>query len=204
MIGDRLYITPKSKQNARLILQQRTPTTRVILIFGGSGTQKSETADCLQELLSSEGKQSLMLSLDDFYYTIPSVRNKNRKKLGISSVGISEIDWGNLETICNKFLKRKLITIRRTHKYADLVEQVNLDTSEIDTLIIEGLYAGYLKRSIKSAYGVYLMGNEKNTLEFRKMRAKENENDPFRKKVVTKEYRVVCQLKQYADVVIPE
>ena len=36
------------------------------------------------------------------------------------------------------------------------------------------------------------------------MRNKENENSKFRKKVVQKEYKVVCQLKKFADIVMEQ
>lgn len=201
MIGDRLLITEKAKNNSKEILKH-IKNKKIILIYGVSGTQKSETADCLQEKLFNLGKQSLVISLDDFYNTLPSIRNKNRKKLGIESVGLSEIDWEDIKRICNDFLNKKPIRLKRTHKYADLVEHVTLETEDLFYLIIEGLYSGYLKKDNYGDFSIYLDGSPSQTLEFRKIRAKENENDDFRQKVVQKEYNVVCQLKRYADLIL--
>lgn len=201
MIGDRLFISSKSKNNALEILSKLNDE-KIILIYGGSGTQKTETADCLQELLFKKKKQSLVISLDDFYLVHPTIRNFNRKKQGLDSVGTSEIDWEELKRICEDFKNKKPIRIKRVHKYADIVEHVTLDTESIDILIIEGLYSGYLKKDALGDIAIYLEGNPKNTLEFRKMRGKENEEDSFRKEVVNKEYRVVVQLKRYSDVQI--
>ena len=201
MIGDRLLITEKAKLNASLIFEEIS-NQGIILIYGGSGTQKTETADCLQELLFKNKKQSIVLSLDDFYNTIPLVRNTNRKKMGIESVGLSEIDFEDLKRICDDFKNKKPIRIRRTHKYADIMEHVTLETEDISCLIIEGLYSGYLKKDNYGDLSVYLDGSPSNTFEFRKMRGKENETDNFRIQVVQKEYNVVVQLKRYADLII--
>ena len=201
MISDRIFITDKSKNHAKTIINN-LKNEKIILIYGGSGTQKTETADCLQELLYQKRKQSVVLSLDDFYLTHPTIRNENRKKLGIESVGISEIDWEELKRICVDFKNKKQIRIQRVHKYAEIVEHLTLNILEIDYLIIEGLFAGYLKKDNFGDYAIYLEGTPYNTFEFRQMRGKENENDSFRKKIVRKEYNVVCQLKRLADLIL--
>jgi len=201
LIGDRLLITNKSVYNAKQIVNN-LKDEKIILIYGGSGTQKSETADCLQEILFRKNKQSIVLSLDDFYHTLPSLRNLNRKKLGIDSVGTGEIDWEELKRICDDFTNKKPIRFNRVHKYADLVEHITLDTEDVDYLIIEGLFSGYLKKDNYGDIAIYLEGNPKDTLEFRKKRAKENENDNFRKQIVQREYNIVYQLQRYADLIL--
>jgi len=201
MIGDRLLITEKSVSNAKEIISKLT-NEEIILIYGGSGTQKSETADCLQELLFRKNKQSIVLSLDDFYNTLPSLRNLNRKKLGIDSVGTSEIDWEEIKRICDDFKNKKPIRFKRVHKYANIVEHITLDTEDVSYLIIEGLYTGYLKKDNYGDISIYLDGNPKDTFEFRKIRGKENADNEFRKEVVKKEYNIVYQLKRYADLII--
>ena len=50
---------------------------------------------------------------------------------------------------------------------------------------------------------MFLEGNPSQTLAFRKMRGKENEEDAFREKVVDKEFRITAQLKRYANFIIP-
>ena len=201
MIGDRLLITEKAKINAKEILD-KIDKDSIILIGGNSGTQKSETADCLQELLFKQNKQSIVLSLDDFYNTLPFIRNINRKKMGIECVGLSEIDWEELKRICDDFKNNKTIRFRRVHKYANIVEHIALDTEDIYYLIIEGLYANYLRKDGYGDLSIYLEGNPSQTLEFRKMRGKEDETDEFRKLIVEKEFKVICQLKRYSDLII--
>lgn len=202
MIGDRLLITDNSRKKAKKILDI-LKEEKIILIYGISGTEKSETSDCLQELLFKRKKQSICISLDDYYLVHPTIRDFNRKKQGIESVGLSEIDWTNLEQICSDFINKKSIKIKRTHRYADIIERLILETKDIDYLIIEGLYAGWLK---KFGYGnlvIYLEGTPQQTFKFRQLRGKEDEDDEFRKKIVQKECNVIYQLKRYADIILP-
>lgn len=202
MIGDRLIIQPKHLRNANIVFPKVKDRT-IVLIYGTSGTGKTETADCLQELLFNKGMQSIVLSLDDFYTVHHKVRNYNRKKQGIDSVGLKEIDWEHLRRICQDFQNKKPLHTRRYHKYADVVEHNILESDEINVLIFEGLYAGYMKKFHVGDISVFLEGSPAQTLEFRKQRRKENEDDNFRKQVVDKEHRIICQLKRYAEIIIP-
>lgn len=202
MIGDRLIIEPNHLESAKTIFK-KIENRSIILIGGSSGTGKSEVADCLQELLYRVKKNSLVLSLDDFYLVHPTIRNFNRKKQGIESVGLSEIDWEDLNRICDDFINEKPIRFKRVHKYADVVEHNTIDTDAIDVLIVEGLYSNYLNQSVSVNFSVFLEGNPDQTYAFRVKRRKENEENEFRKKVVQKEFKVICQLKRHANLVIP-
>lgn len=201
MIGDPLIIEERHFKIAKEI-HSSIKKEDIVLVYGTSGTGKSEVTDCLQGELFSRNLSSLVLSLDDFYNTIPSLRNANRKKMGIETVGLTEIDWDYLTRICQDFKERKPIYFRRVHKYADLIEHNSIDSEEIQVLIIEGLYSGYMKNYGYGDHSVYLDGSPKQTYEFRKKRRKENPDNEFRQKVVQKEYNVICQLKRYADKII--
>jgi len=201
MIGDRLLLTKQSYHNAQLISEQLS-NQEIILIGGSTGTGKTECADCLQELLFKSDKQSIVLSLDDFYHTLPFLRNLNRKKMGLESIGLSEIDWGKLKRICDDFKNKKPIRFRRVHKYANIIEHIVLDTDDVDYLIIEGLYSNCLRKDNYGDLTIHLEGNPMQTLEFRKKRGKENESDEFRKQIVKREYNIICQLKRYGDLII--
>ena len=149
-------------------------------------------------------EKSLILSTDDYYETDPESREAIRKERSLDYVGLNEILWDDLiHTI--SFLNNGIqTTIRRINKCAGQVELTPIyKPSLLNTIIIEGLYAGKLKEHFKNAYSVYLQGNPKDTLEFRKKRNKENDGDKFREEIVQKEYKVVQQLKKYADLVIP-
>lgn len=202
MISDRLIVEERHFAIAKEI-QSSIEDRNIVLIYGSSGTGKSEVADCLQEELFSRKLSSLVLSLDDFYTTMPSLRNTNRKKMGIETVGLQEIDWQYLVRICQDFKDKKPIYFRRVHKYADLIEHNSIDSDDVSILIIEGLYSAYLKTYNYGDFSVYLEGNPKQTLAFRKKRRKENPEDDFRKTVINREFNIVCQLKKYSELIIP-
>ena len=201
MIGDPLIIEEKHFKIAKEI-HSLVEKNNIVLIGGTSGTGKSEIADCIQSELYKRKLSSLVLSLDDFYSTMPSLRNANRKKMGVETVGLQEIDWDYLIRICQDFKDKKSIHFRRVHKYADLIEHNSVDSNDIDVLIVEGLYTGYLKKHGYGDCSVYLEGNPAQTLAFRQKRKKENPNNEFRKLVIQREFNVVCQLKKYADKII--
>jgi uridine kinase len=201
MIGDPLILVQGDYKRAENIFKN-IEDKRIILIGGSSGCRKSEQAYCLQKLFNDNKKSSFVVSLDDYYNTMPSIRVINRKKMGLESVGLSEIDWDYLQRIYEDFQNEKPITFRRTHRFVDAVEH-NVLESVIDILIIEGLYANYLRKFYSDNFSIFLEGNPKQTLKFRKIRGKENEDDDFRQKVVQREFNVVCQLKKYADLIVP-
>lgn len=203
MINDRIFILQKHKNYAEEIINKFEIKTKDIILIGGcSGSGKTETSDCLQEFLFKKKLSSLMISLDDFYLVHPTIRNYNRKKQGLDSVGLKEIDWEILCRICKDFKENKHINFKRVHKYFNAIEHNTIETDELDILIIEGLFSNYLKKFNCGDISIFLDGNPQQTLSFRKERGKENEEDSFRQEVVQKEFNVICQLKRYADLII--
>ena len=201
MIGDTIIISKNDYIKASKILKN-LKNEKIILIGGSSGTKKSEQAYCLQKLLNDKKKSSFVVSLDDAYHVIPSIRATNRKKMGINSIGLSEINWDYLSRIYEDFENKKPITFRRTHLFLDAIEHNTIESDSIDFLIFEGLFANYLRKFYVNNFSIFLEGNPQQTLEFRKLRRKENEDDSFRQKVVQREFNVVCQLKKYADLIL--
>lgn len=201
MIGDPILIALEDYDRAKEIVKN-LKDKNIILIGGGSGTKKSECAYAIQRVLYDKKKSSFVISLDDYYLVHATIRAENRRKQGLDSVGISEIDWGTLERIYEDFKEQKPINFKRTHRFLDAIEY-NTINSDFDYLIIEGLYANYLRKTFNDNLSVYLEGNPSQTLKFRELRGKENEKDEFRAKVVQKEYNVVSQLKRYTDLVLP-
>lgn len=202
MIGDPLIISENDFKKANDIFF-KIKEKDIILIGGTSGTHKTELAYCLQKTAFDNKETSLVISLDDYYHTAPFIRNYNRKKQGIESIGISEIDWDYLCRIYDDFANDKPIQFKRTHRFLDAIEHNVIDSESIKIIIFEGLYANYLRKFYSNNYSVFLEGNPVQTLEFRKLRGKENETDEFRKKVVQKEFNTVSQLKKYVDLIIP-
>ena len=203
MIGDKIIITNQDKKRAKKLLSRilSLPSKSIIAIGGGSGTHKSELAICLQEELYKKNKLSLMVSLDDYYKIHFNFRNEERKNKGIKSVGKQEIDWSSIKTIIKKFKKGNKLFLQIINKYTNSFMLETIDSRGIDYLIIEGLYTNYLRQFKLCNLCIHLEGTPKQTLKFRKKRAKEDEDDSFRKKVVEKEYQEVLKLRKYVDVI---
>ncbi|MHA1789179.1 MAG: Hint domain-containing homing endonuclease [Candidatus Helarchaeota archaeon] len=163
----------------------------------------SELSYAIQKKLWNKNKSSFVISLDDYYLIHATIRATNRKKLGLNSVGLNEIEWETLKRIYEDFQNKITINFKRTHRFLETIEHNAIDSKDIDYLIVEGLYANYLRKFYNNNFSVYLEGSPSQTLKFRKMRGKEDEHDEFRIKVVQKEYNVVCQLQRYADVKLP-
>ncbi len=201
MIGDPILVSLNDYERGKEVLKNLNKN-KIILIGGGSGTRKSELAYAVQKLLNDKGKSSFVISLDDYYLVHATIRAENRKKQGLDSVGIMEIEWETLKRIYRDFILHKPIHFKRTHRFLNNIEFNTIESNEIDYIIIEGLYANYLRKKFTDNFSVYLEGNPSQTLAFRKLRGKENEQDAFREKVVQKEYKVVAQMKKYADLVL--
>ena len=206
MIGDKLIITKKDIHRAQFILPKvlKLKDKSIITIGGGSGTKKSELAQCLQEELYKSRKKSLLLSLDDYYKSHYNDRNRLRKRNGIVSIGLNEIDWKYVKKILKSFKKNKdSLLLQIINKYTDSYnERIVYGVDKINYIIIEGLYANYLKKFRLGNFNIYLEGNPEQTLPFRKRRKKEKENSEFRNKIVQKEYKIVSQLRRHADYII--
>ncbi len=203
MIGDNIIITQKAWRDSENIINKMNDNIKNIVLIGGvSGSQKSECADCLQSRLYKQGLTSFVISLDDYYKIDSWEREQWRKCNGIEKVGLEELDWVDLNRIIEDFHRKRDFHFRRIHRYAPLTEYDKAESKKIDVLIIEGLYAGYLRKFHSNNLSVYLDGTPSQTLEFRKMRKKEDENDDFRRQVVQKEFNTIVQLKRYADLIL--
>ena len=78
------------------------------------------------------------------------------------------------------------------------IEENKSKNNAIDILIVEGLYAGYLK---ESALKIYFKGTAQQTLNFRKERGKEVINK-FRIKVLKKEESDIVKLRNGSDLIV--
>ena len=204
MIGDLILVKQTHKKKAKTILSNLKSKNKIVGIGGISSIGKTEISYCLQELLYNGNRSSLRLSLDDHYNTYFGERMRIRRKKGLSYIGIKEIEWAQLKKIVAQFRARKdTVQIQQINKFTNSYsESIVYNVNKIDYLIIEGLFAGHLKKLKCLDYYVHLEGSIEETKEFRLERMKENEKDKFRQKIVKKEANVVAQLKRYADLVI--
>jgi len=206
MIGDKVIITKKDIKRAKILLPLilKLKDKSVITIGGGSGTKKTELACCLQEELYVKNKKTLMISLDDYYVSHYIDRQRIRELKGIKSIGLKEIDWKLIKKIIKDFKQNKdKLILQQINKYTNDYDTIySYGIKQVNYLIIEGLYANYLKKYKMSDFAIHIEATPLQTLKFRKRRKKEDENSNFRKKVVKKEYETVKKLLKYADKII--
>lgn len=205
MIGDRLVITKRHldiTENLFAAIVKKYVDERLVIAIGGeSGTGKSEVASCLQHKLYKEKKlRGKIIHLDDYFNVNWQDRNTSRKKKGIDSVGIREINWSKLRRVV-KIFKRGIgkLYVQRIHMFTNSIEYVITSNKNIDILIVEGLYANHLKRK---DIGIYLEGSIEETYKFRKERGKENPDDEFRQKILKKESKEIKQTKLNSDIIV--
>jgi len=207
MFGDKFIWDIHSKKYARKIFEQlpkKIHQKKSIISIGGiSGTRKSETAFHLADLFIKQGKETHVVSSDDYYITRWNERNNERKQTNLSNVGPDELDWQRLlwtfETFRNPLYQQ--IQFFQMSKFSTAIIQSFINKNHCDILIFEGLYA--CDSRIDADFKVHLGScDPERTIAFRKKRAKENEYDELRIKIVEKECKAVNKLKQYASLII--
>jgi len=188
------------EQAGRIYMEIKDMKNKVISIYGIPGVGKTETAVVLSEILHNAGINSFVVSMDSWYVSHFKNRELFRRISGI--IGKEEIDWELLSETINEFKNNELMTFRRVNIFAGEIETCVIDSSNIDFLIVEGLYTGYLKKLGLCDYAVFIKGNLEDTHSFRKLRGKENPDNEFRKKILKKEVQSVNELECYADKII--
>ena len=203
MIGDIIIIEKhhilKSHILAPEIVKSYFPGKKMIVALGGEpGVGKTEIATLLQKKLWNDSKiRSKKIHLDDYYFTSWQERNKLRKAKGIKTVGIKEIQWNYINRIIKTFLlNHGNLHLQKIHMYTNSIEKTISNTNFIDILLIEGLYANYIKNK---SLGIYLEGTVNDTENFRIKRNKEPQNN-FRNRVLKKEHQEVLKTKENADI----
>ena len=199
MIGDKILFKnihlKKCNKILPLIIEKFKWRKMTVTVGGEAGVGKTEVALLLQENLYKYNIRTKVVHIDDYYFTNWRDRNVTRKLKGVSSVGVTEIDWKKLKSITKSFKgKRKTINVQRIHKYTDSYEYVTVDNLCVDILIVEGLYANWLDAD----YKVYLEGTYRDTLKFREERGKET-IDGFRRKVLRREHKEVLRTRRNID-----
>lgn len=206
MFGDYLIFDSGCDQTAKKIfdkIEKRYFLKKFIISIGGiSGTRKSETAFKLAELLIDRGKQCHVISGDD-YYKIPwHIRNDERRKEN-HIVGPDEMDWKRLSWTFETFYNSLYDNIHffLMSKFSVDIIEGYISKSNCDILIFEGLYGCH--PNIESEIKVHIGNtNPSSTFSFRKKRKKENEEHPFRQRIVEEECKAVDNLKQFASFII--
>ena len=154
--NESLLFLKEHEEKAEKIISLIDTYPTSLSVFGVSGTGKSEVSWWISRKLYKKGISSHMVSLDRYYQTKVSERNKVRKETSV--IGHLEMDWKRINAEFWWFAK-----------------------GGADVLIFDGLYAGYIERADLK---ICLDGDGDSTYEFRKLRGKENPDSDWRKYVV--------------------
>lgn len=198
MKEDILYIQPKHESTAQTIfdkvINERTPKY-IVAISGESESGKSEISHCLGKLLRKKGIRTKILNMDSFYLIPPLERRAWRQKHGIKSIGYSEYDWEAIDRVIGDFKAGKASEMPYTDVISLQVDRLITDFSEVEVLIINGLY------SIKVADAmlkIFVEVSYEDTTEVQ--RRKEMETlDAWRMKELKREHEVIEKLKAEAN-----
>lgn len=199
MLEDVLLIEEKHRKAAagimEEILKQRHPKF-IVAISGESGSGKSELSHVVAKELFKRGIVAKPMHIDNFYKTLPLERNDHRKKIGVSNaVGLQEYDWEKINGVVADFKAGRKSTMPCVDLVTQRVDQLTTDFSEIEVLVIDGLYA-IATEGVDLAVYIELTYHE--TKKAQTGRGKEAAN-AFRFEVLEAEHQAVLSIRDKAD-----
>ncbi len=203
MLSDVLLIAEKHEKAGKFIaervLKERQGKKKfIVAISGESGSGKSELAHVVAKEMRKAGLVGKPLHIDNYYKTLPKDRQECRKKNGVESVGFGEYDWKTINRNIQEFREGKTATMPCVDIATDQVDTLITDFSDVDVLIVDGLYAIKTEDIDLRAF-IELTYHE--TKKAQHARGKEVVND-FRMQVLEQEHQAVQSLKDTADIYI--
>ncbi len=182
------------------IMGDNNSTVKKIVIFigGESGSGKSTTAICLDKEFNKRGITCTTLHMDSYYKLPPKDNHQNRLK-SLSNVGAHELNMKLLDDQIIAFKEgQKSITVPIVNYTENSFSNKELDLSNLDVLIIEGVYSFILRNA---DHKIFLSRTYHDTMEKRKQRTRET-YDPFVETVLEIEHKIVSPLISDADFII--
>ena len=169
---DNLLFLPEHKEKARKAVDYFLEYNHggTIGLFGRAGSGKSEIAWHIHRILYNIGLSSHVVPLDRYYMTAVDEREAWRRKH--QYVGPAEMNWPLVFDEVSAFTN-----------------------NNIDVVIFEGLYAGYIP--CLSCY-VYVEAGD--TYKFRKERGKEDPDSDFRRWTLEHENEAVDRVLKRVDI----
>ena len=202
MLGDVLLIENKHIEAAKDILRYVLKNKKekfIVAISGESGSGKTELAHSLAKFLRKEGVFAKPLHIDNYYRILPLERTEWRIKNGIENVvGYGEYDWDTIYKNIDDFKNNRKSTMPCVDLVTEQVDSLTTDFSEVDMLIIDGLYA-IKTEGIHLRVFIELTYHE--TKKAQVLRGKEPQNE-YRARVLEQEHKMVQALKPKADLFV--
>jgi uridine kinase len=145
MLGDILLIQEKHKKAGEVIIRKILENKKdkyIVAISGESGSGKSELTHVIAKGLRKYGIFAKPLHIDNFYNTHPLERRQWRSEQGIENVvGYNEYLWDEINRVIKDFRKGGLSGMPCVDLVTEQVDRLITDFSEVDMLIVDGLYA---------------------------------------------------------------
>ena len=129
-----------------------------LAIVGESGSGKSEVAHMVSKILKNSRIYAKVLHTDNYYKIHPVKRGEWRKKHGIESIGVSELDWNTIQQNIKDFKENKRSKMPCIDLLTDQIDVLETDFSSIPVLILDGLYC--LKADVDLKIMIDLTYNE--------------------------------------------
>jgi len=202
MLEDILLIGDHHREAAEVILGEILANRRpkyIVAISGESGSGKSELTHVIAKELVKSGIVAKPVHIDNFYKTLPLERNKWRLEHGVEQVvGPDEYDWEAIHRVTDDFRMGRVSEMPCVDLVTQRVDRLITDFSEIEVLIIDGLYA-VKTPGVDLAIMIDLTYHE--TKKAQTSRGKEAA-DAFRFRVLEAEHRSVTDLRDRASLFI--
>ena len=206
MLGDVLLINDLHKKAAESIYKyllkeisyKKKSHRFIVAISGESGAGKSELSHSLALLLKEEGKRVKILHTDNYYRIPPNLRTQWRKDHGIDKIGTSEYDWNLLNRNIREFKEGREALMPCVDIVSKQTDKLITDFSDIDILVVDGLYAIKIKNIDLRIYIDLTYHDTKKNIGKRGKEA----NDVFRFEVLEMEHQNMVALKPKADLIV--
>lgn len=203
MLGDVLLIAEKHQRAGAQIVEriETLDADKVVVAIGGeSGSGKSELAHVVARALKDQGRLAKILHIDNYYTVRPQEREAWRKKNGIESIGLGEIDWDLLDQHLDAFRESRTAVLPCIDLLTDQIDELHTDFAPIKVVIVDGLYPLHVEADMRVLIDLTYHDTKKAQL----LRGKEPQNE-YRLNVLKREHDVVQSLRSLADfLVTPE
>jgi uridine kinase len=200
MLGDVLLITENHRKAAEQIVDRLSDfeaEKAIIAVGGESGSGKSELAHVISRRLKERGELAKILHIDNYYKVPPQHRTEWRKKNGVESIGLSEIDWDLVDQTIAEFRESREAVLPCIDLLTDQIDKLITHFEGIKYLILEGLYPLNVDADLK----VFIDLTYHETKKAQIVRGKEPQNE-FRLQVLQQEHVVVQSLRPSADLLV--
>ena len=202
MTEDVLLIEEHHQKAATVIIDEiigRLLPKFIVAVSGESGSGKSELSHLIAKGLCGESIIAKVIHTDNFYRILPQERRRWREENGVEQVvGPDEYDWNKLNRIVSDFISGSKSVMPCVDLITQRVDMLTTEFSEIDLLVLDGLYA---VNTPKVNLSVFIELTYHETKKAQSVRGKES-TDEFRYRVLEAEHKAVKKLRSKADLLI--